>query len=433
MKNNYHSRKIRQLNRLLDDLKLNSDASEKNISLISRIKLKITLLLKELSSVLSKRQVVSILGSFAVFFGFAMSNSVNAQNFAAPIENPFGLLPEPEALSASLVDLDNDGDLDVLQGNYYGTISYFQNTGTAQDPAYAAPVSDPFGAVSVSNYSFVSTADLDNDGDMDLLVGEQDGVLNYYENTGTASSPAFAPAVENPFGLTSSYYIAAPSFADMDNDGDLDLMVGEYYGAFNYFENTGTASSPAFAAVVKNPFGLTSTNQYFNIPTAVDLDGDGDFDLLSGEDDGNFQYFENTGTANAPTFAAPIMNPFGITASTDWGGSIFGDLDNDGDLDLLVGVYDGPFTYYENTSINAGIEALNLDMAVSPNPFTTKINFSGETEIEHVTLFSISGQEIMSKNKPGNTIDLKALNSGFYMLHVTDKKGVTSVVKIQKI
>jgi hypothetical protein len=400
--------------------------------LISRIKLKITLLLKELSSVLSKRQVVSILGSFAIFFGFSMSNSANAQSFSTQVTNPFGLQPDPEAISATLVDLDNDGDLDIIQGTRYGAFNYFQNTGTAQNPAFSAPVVNPFGLNSSIYLALVATADLDNDGDMDLLVGGYYGVLNYFENTGTVSSPAFAPAVENPFGLTSTYYFSSPSFADMDNDGDFDLLVGEYYGVLNYFENTGTTNSPAFAAVVQNPFGITSTNQY-NMPTAVDLDGDGDLDLLSGEDYGNFQYFQNIGNASAPAFAAPIMNPFGITASTELSIPGFRDLDNDGDLDLLVTVPDNTshLAYYENTSNSAGIEALNLDMAVSPNPFTTEINFS--SEMEHVTLFSTSGQEIMSKNKPGNKLNLKALNSGFYMLHVTDKKGVTSVVKIQKI
>jgi flagellar assembly factor FliW len=349
MKNNYHSRKIRQLNRLLDDLKLNSDASEKNNSLISRIKLRITLLLKELSSVLSKRQVVHLLGSFAVVFGLAMSNSANAQNFAAPVINPFGLQPDVEAMSATLVDLDNDGDMDLIQGNYYGTISYFQNTGTAQVPAYAAPVIDPFGLDPVTGFAFVTGVDLDDDGDIDLLVGEGSGALAYFQNTGTASAPAFAAAVTNPFGLTSTYILAAPSFADIDNDGDFDLLVGEYYGAFNYFENTGTASSPNFTTVVQNPFGLSST-YYINIPTTVDLDGDGDLDLFSSESYGNFQYFENTGTVNAPTFGAPVMNPFDITATSDWGSPSFEDLDNDGDLDLLVTVFGNPssIAYYEN-------------------------------------------------------------------------------------
>jgi hypothetical protein len=69
--------------------------------------------------------------------------------------------------------------------------------------------------------------------------------------------------------------------------------VGEYYGNTRYFENTGTATSPVFAAPVANPFGLVQTN-YYNFPAIADLDDDGDEDILIGEYYGSLQYFKNT-------------------------------------------------------------------------------------------------------------------------------------------
>ena len=87
------------------------------------------------------------------------------------------------------------------------------------------------------------------------------GTCEQVQNTGTNTAPAFAAPVNNPFGITATYQYAFPSFTDLDNDGDYDLAVGEYYGAIQYFENTGTAMAPAFAAPVSNPFGLNASEK----------------------------------------------------------------------------------------------------------------------------------------------------------------------------
>jgi hypothetical protein len=237
---------------------------------------------------------------------------------------------------------------------------YFENVGTAANPVFAAPQVNPFGITSTNTEGELAPTfvDIDGDGDMDIVYGNYYSPMFYFlENTGTSTSPAFAPAQINHFGLTdfngSSSYSSALSFADLDNDGDLDMITGDYYGEFYYFENTGNVNAPAFAAPVLNPFGLYDIGGR-SAPAFTDIDNDGDFDLISGERDGDFYYFENTGSISAPAFAAYQVNPFNLTFvgsntsySSDRSKPTFVDLDNDGDIDLMAGDDYGDFNYYK--------------------------------------------------------------------------------------
>ena len=297
-------------------------------------------------------------------------NTGNSSNPAFALD-PLGLSTDDPGgeTHPAFADLDNDGDLDMMIGDRSGDFYYFENTGSASNPAFALPSENPFGLTYIGDgpagRASPTFADLDGDGDLDLLSGHEYGNFVYFENTGSASNPVFgdlggddddddfAPSpfapVTNPFGLTDIGDRSSPAFADLDGDGDLDLLSGDYYGNFHYFENTGTSSNPAFAPVSENPFGLTGV-EYYGTPTFADLDGDGDLDLLSGDYYGNFHYFENTGSFSNPAFAAVATNPFGLKNIGEDSAPAFADLDGDGDQDLLSGENNGDFFYFENTS-----------------------------------------------------------------------------------
>ena len=310
-----------------------------------------------------------------------------APSFAAPMTNPFGLGNVFSDSSPTFVDIDDDGDMDAFIGDIYGALFYFENTGSSTTPTFAAPVSNPFGLTGVNYRSSPTFVDLDDDGDQDLLIGDYDGNLNYFENTGSTTTPTFAAVVSNPFGLADIGRYASPAFADLDNDGDQDLLVGDYDGNFKYFQNTGSNASPAFAAVVDNPFGLTSPGITIH-PFFTDLDGDTDQDLMVGIRGGNWMYFENTGSISAPAFAAPATNPFGLIFVSPRSRVAFADIDGDGDFDAFTGERFGDTIYFENTETSLPIELADFSALVEGNGVLLAWQTASETnnagfEVQH--------------------------------------------------
>ncbi|MBC7777936.1 MAG: T9SS type A sorting domain-containing protein [Phycisphaerae bacterium] len=395
---------------------------------------KIKTLVKELSCVLAPFHLKRILGPAALILGISFGTPAAAQSFAAPEENPFGIASLYTYAIPAVADLDGDGDLDLLSGDADngGKLEYFENIGTSINPQFAAPVKNPFGITLTSEYAFPAFADLDHDGDLDLFVGDDNGVLRYYKNNGTAAIPQFAAPAPNPFGLTPFEQFALPSFVDIDGDGDLDLFVGEYGGIIQYFRNQGTVTNPQFAAPQQNPFGITST-QDVSFPTFADLDKDGDLDLLVGEYYGNMQYFKNTGSSANPQFAAPVENPFGLVATDDIAAPIFADLDGDGDMDLLVGEYYGDIQYFENTSpVGTQEQYANISLLLHPNPVGDVLNIQTDMPFEKVEAYDAMGKLFRNYHGALTAINVGDWSSGTYLLKFIDAKGQFVTRKLMK-
>ena len=251
------------------------------------------------------------------------------------------------------VDINADGDIDIFSGDYQGAIFYFENTGSAASPTMTARigVDNPFDGIDVGDNSAPVFADIDNDGDFDAFVGEKLGSVKYFENTGSAASPAFTErtGVDNPLNGVAANGWAKPVFNDIDADGDLDVFVGELSGQFTYYENTGSVANPSFTqrTGVLNPLDGIDVGDRSAV-SFMDIDSDGDFDAFIGED-GTTHYYENTGNANSPAFTQRTehLNPLddlGLIETV----LTFADMNNDGDMDLLLGRGAGSTTYYEN-------------------------------------------------------------------------------------
>ena len=247
--------------------------------------------------------------------------------------------------SPALADLDGDGDLDLLLGNKIdpgssasGSLQHFENVGTRSAPAFRARGRIP---VAAAFHLAPALGDLDGDGDPDLVLGTWRDALLYFRNEGTRVAPKFVLADSALLTLTRGSH-AAPSLADLDGDGDLDLLVGEASGSVNYYRNDGTPAAARFTLVSDEWEGIAGGRR--SAPRAADVDGDGDLDLVVGNESGNPLVYRNTGSARAPSFSRE-------TAPVDWpplGTPAFGDLDGDGDSDALLGTASGGLIHLRN-------------------------------------------------------------------------------------
>ena len=288
-------------------------------------------------------------------------------------------------IKARLIDLDSDGDPDLVVGNNTGLLYYFENTGAAADPGFTerTGTDNPLDGISVGSYSTPTFTDLDGDGDSDLAVGNVHGNIAYFENTGTAGSPDFTQrtGAANPFdGITMGSW-STLALADLDGDGDLDLAVGIDDGDVLYHENTGTSANPDFIQRTgeANPLHNINAGSYAT-PEFVDVDDDDDFDLVIGSGREGIHYFENTGTATSPSFTQRTGNdnPFdGLVVGTFFGAD-FIDLDGDSNLDLIIGTQLGNILYYQNTGTHADPEFSPLGIT-NPTTFTIYDNGGNDT------------------------------------------------------
>ena len=156
------------------------------------------------------------------------------------IFNPSGI-PSLPFSQPRFADLDGDGDFDLILGSIDEPPLYFVNDGSASDPSFQGGP-DIFAAVSSLDAEMGVCADLDADGDLDFITGGYNG-LHFFENMGDSSQPQFQKIDDFFGGITVGFY-PAPTLTDLDADGDNDLLVGlSESGQLKFYPNDGTPDS----------------------------------------------------------------------------------------------------------------------------------------------------------------------------------------------
>lgn len=263
------------------------------------------------------------------------------------------------------LDVDGDGNKDLLVGDIASSNTLMiHNSGTEMDaqdtlfPSYETPAF-------FNGFHYHSYIDVDNDGLNDLLVmpfyNENKEGLWYYKNSGTNSNPYL--------NLESSSFLqnnmidvgedACPVFFDYNNDNLFDLVIskavfnasnGTYSSGLYLYKNTGTSTVPSFELITNNFAGLSGSGLYVSptYPAFGDLDADGDNDMLIGLENGQLHYYNNNaGPGNIANFTGLVANYMMIDIGKFATPQLF-DLDRDGLLDILCGSQRGFVNFFRN-------------------------------------------------------------------------------------
>lgn len=259
---------------------------------------------------------------------YITDQELNFPDYDVPVDMPIFL-----GTFAIDYDLDGDDDLLVAPNNEFtsenkNAVWRYENVGDQNLPEFRFRDNDYLigDMLDVGLSSAPAFVDYNQDGLMDIVVGSggyyttgsvYDARLFLFENTGTVNEPVFTLKDDDFLSLRQysnspqGSYFFTPSFGDMDNDGDLDVIVGEIFGRFFYGENTAGAGNPINVENWVYNYMSISVRSY-SAPFLIDLNNDGLLDIIAGGRQGNndpndnacsnFYYFQNVGTLENPEF-----------------------------------------------------------------------------------------------------------------------------------
>lgn len=333
-------------------------------------------------------------------------------------------------------DYNGDGLLDILVGNTYTYVtpaiqgcylSLYENQGTATQPVYRLVDSDFANMKQYNLRRLVPTvADLDDDGDQDLLLGDQDGRLIYWENQGTATAPSFSTLVANYSGIDVGQN-ASPQLVDVDRDGDFDLLIGERNGNTNYFENTGTATVPSFSSTATSEtFGfidakVPGSTEGNSAPHLVELDGV--YHLFMGNESGEIWHYTNIDNNIMGAFTR-VYNDLNMIDEGEESIVAVANINVDAELEFLIGNKRGGLGLYTEHIVFSTdkLEDVVEVLDVGPNPFQDYIEIQLTEPInEEVELQIINslGQVVIHKHtwlEQNLKLETKNIAAGTYIL-----------------
>ena len=330
-------------------------------------------------------------------------------------------------------DYNNDGLLDLVIGNYgyhdinnpdpLSSLALFKNIGTNNIPEFDLIDRNWQNIASINlnisqnipAYSLSPTfGDLDGDGDHDMILGDESGLLHYFTNQNgnfTISTPNYQNIdIGN---------IAQPQLVDVNRDGLLDLIIGEQDGTINYCPNSGSISNASFDTIIQNWGGIDVDSSFissgFSSPKLIDINGT--YQLFVGSYTGKIYHFTN--------IDGNINGLFTELNQTDniWDGGksaiAISDINNDMKIDMIIGNVAGGISYFSSDTMLINLNQENIiknnKLILYPNP--SDGSFSVESEQNGlVMIYNLLGQKIYVKEKDTKRININNLRKGIYQI-----------------
>ena len=349
---------------------------------------------------------------------------------------------------ALFYDFNGDSLMDIVVGNmgyfssgpyYSSTLGIYLNTGTATHPVFTQKTTD---YNNFSQYNLVAVdpafGDLNGDGHDDLIIGDLDGNLNYFQNAATTGS-SFPSMTTAQYAGIQVGLNAAPFIYDVNGDSLNDLIVGDQTGKLTYFWNYGTRVNAQFSQDSSNSnFGNVNVrkngdNFGYSQPYIMKAPT-GELDLYVGSQSGYVYKYQIDGNKLRGGTFTLLDSDFigqGIGAMSTIS---IADINNDGDLEYLVGNARGGLLLYSDSVWDPGttLGVVDIQMGhgllhVYPNPARDYFVCAAEGEqfIEPKTmLYNVLGERINTEIAFADdriNVSTAGLSNGFYIVRIKDR------------
>jgi len=336
-------------------------------------------------------------------------------------------------------DHNNDGLLDIIVGNYgyhqsggnpLSSLALFENTGTLNEPKFNLVNRDWQNISSINLNVNLNIAalnlcptfgDLDGDSDKDMILGDANGKLHFFENTG--SNPSNFVLSEVEYKNIDVGYFATPQIIDLNRDGLLDIIIGEQSGTINYCENTGSLTNPIFDTIIEylGSIDIESNIISSGFSTPKFYDNNGSFELYTGSFTGETYVYDNIENNLFGTFdSLTVLN------LKEGGKNMVAieDINNDQKPDLLIGNYSGGLSFFSSdSSVISHTSFLNFnELNIYPNPTNRYLTIESK-ELGNIEIINTLGQIVLKEDKlkQRKKIDIDYLKSGVYIVKFSNQ------------
>jgi hypothetical protein len=320
------------------------------------------------------------------------------------------------------------------QNNEFGNLTVLTNVGTNVNPDFNISDEDFLNLKSLQLENLYPTfGDLTGDDRDELIIGTKDGFLLYYTNNGNIAEEftlSQTQLLDNENQIIDVGLFAAPCLVDINQDNLLDLLIGNRNGKLVYYQNIGTVNAPSFQFITNNYTNI-------NVTPALEINGystprvsliNNQPLLMVGNSAGNIFWFDSlTGNQAIPNSDYPSNFNSGRR-------STISAYSNSNLLHTLIGNKGGGLNYFILNLNQLSVEQLTtVDINLYPNPASESITISGQHAKSNLAIQDLTGKTILNKtlNTSNEEIDISSLPNGIYFAVISNASQKTMIKLIK--